>query len=66
MYVIISAQLIARYQPNGKILGRYLAQRLSTYPKTEITLFQMYLEYKLGYRNNIVDSQYLQRPFYEL
>ena len=46
----LSAQLIARYQPNVRIFGRYLAHRLSTYPRTEITLFQTCLEYNLGYR----------------
>ena len=35
----LSTQLIARYQPNVRIVGRYLAHRISTNPRTEITLF---------------------------
>ena len=32
---MLSAQLIARYQPYVSIFGRYLAHRLSTYPRIQ-------------------------------
>ena len=55
---MLSAQLIARYQPNVKILCHYLAHRLSTYLRTEITLFQMCLEYNLVYRKKLTFNIY--------
>ena len=47
-WCMLSAQLIARYQPTVGIFGCYLAQRLS--PRIETTLFQTCLKNNLGYR----------------
>ena len=50
VWCTLSAQLIARYQPNVCIFGRYLAYILSTYPRIEINWFQTRLECNKGYR----------------